>query len=113
MTNTNTPTMTTLIWNTYYQHQLGDSKAISDYLDGYEPDPDSADPLIDAIYEDIRDLLHNGNSEELWGSYFTDEADEDAYIATLHDGWRLTPDPLMELSTALALRARSNAANNV
>jgi hypothetical protein len=94
-----------LCWNSYYRTELTGVSAINEYLTGegvdYTDHDNTFDNLVDALYDDIRDLLHNGNQEDLFGSTITpNEADKLAEL--LHDGWQHDPNPLEQLCEELA-----------
>lgn len=103
----NTDQMAQLAFDNYYKTEVTSPNTIQTYIDGgdYDRHSSTEENLIDALYDDIRDLLHNGNQEDLFGD--TPEADDIAQ--QLHDGWNSDPDPLEQLCRALATLMMAHA----
>lgn len=92
-----------LCWDNYYKTEVTSPNTIDTYLGEVYNDPDNSrfDNLSEALYDDIRDLLHNGNQEDLLGTDMNGQQADDI-AQWLHDGWNDDPNPLIQLSDALA-----------
>ena len=90
-----------LCWDHYYKTELDNVQKIHDYLKGYDRHDNTFENLTEALYDDIRDLLHNGNQEDLFGP-MDDGTTADKLADELHDGWANDPDPLDQLCEALS-----------
>lgn len=79
MTNALPPAADTArrIFDEYYSNE-----PVSVYL---ETIPDDYDSLDDVISDDLRDMLHNGNDEDL--GLNIDDSDDEAIITALHDDY--------------------------
>ena len=89
--------LATLAFNNYYATELNTADAVREYAASvnYENDSDFG-RLVDALADDIHDLLHNGNGEDLFGPL--DDLDDITH--QLHDGW--TDDNMFTLCTNIA-----------
>lgn len=91
-----------LCWDNYYESELTGLDAIDKYLQGGRDEHDNTfDNLVELLYDDIRDLLHNGNDEDLFGSL----DDTEALSTFLHDSWMRDPNPLELVCEQLAHKA--------
>lgn len=88
------PALSEYIISNYY-NTVDDAQALRDIVN----DPDIGyDTLADVISMDIRDLLHNGNVDELFDTEHLTEDEVDALATRFHDDF----DQLDELSEFLA-----------
>ena len=89
--------LATLAFNNYYATELNTADAIREYAAfvDYENDSDFG-RLVDALADDIRDLLHNSNGEDLFGPL----DDLETTSEQLHDGWK--DDTLFTFCTNIA-----------
>lgn len=92
-----------LCWDNYYKTEATSPNTVDSYIDGggYDREDTTFGNLTEALYDDIRDLLHNGNQEDLFGTALNGQQADDLAQA-LHDGWSDDPDPLDLLCDALA-----------
>ena len=101
MTTLTTDQIAQICWDNYYKSDLTGITAITEYLDGWDEHDTTFDNFVDALHLDIRDLLHNGNQEDLFGPDMTAE-ETDELSTYLHDGWEHDPDPLELVCEAIA-----------
>lgn len=101
-----------LCWDNYYKTEVTSPNTVDSYIeDGGNGDThdNTFDNLTQTLYDDIRDLLHNGNQEDLFGTGLNGQLADDITQA-LHDGWNADPDPLDQLCDALAALMLKNGA---